>query len=626
MERGVGVKRKAPVSTKVAGALDDLDAAVQEEERARAAAAAAAAAAEAAAAAASQAPFIPAAAFQGAIPGYFFQAGEEGIGYYKDKHRPAEEAPVREVPQVDPEALLKEAEEAAADAEVLELLDVKSLRRLMIAFDRKYQANVQQRMKYSDAPEKFMDSEVELASEMKKLFVIAGSPELYPELVNLGHIPTLLELLRHENVDIAADAIDLIRELTDGDAIEDNEEEAEALVDALLENNAMELLVQRLVAFDESVDEEAAAVFNALSIVENLVEVRPPVAEAVMEKTKILKWMLSRLKPKEFGTVKQSVSELLGILMQASEKNQKMLGAAGGIDTLLTSVAPYRSRDPASHEEEEFMENVFDVLTSCLLQLENKQLFVEAEGIQLMLLVLKRKKSAARAAALKALDFAMTKFAPAVDQFVGFTDESGGLLGLKLLFSIFMGKVKLKKKGEGSIDKEVEERSVSLISNIFQGLSRGAKRDRIAAKFVESEYEKCDRLIEVFFTYYELVVAAEEELVEQEEEYGEQERLLARMDAGLYTLQQCSLIIGYLWNMGDMGIRRRVLMLLHQKGCALSIVRDTLQEYHDNIGQGDSDEFSKQKRRVMRLIDSMRLSDASGADPAEGWKERKARK
>lgn len=58
----------------------------------------------------------------------------------------------------------------------------------------------------------------------------------------------------------------------------------------------------------------------------------------------ILKWMLSRLKPKEFGTVKQSVSELLGILMQASEKNQKMLGAAGGIDTLLTSVAPYRSR------------------------------------------------------------------------------------------------------------------------------------------------------------------------------------------------------------------------------------------------------------------------------------------
>jgi beta-catenin-like protein 1 len=77
-------------------------------------------------------------------------------------------------------------------------------------------------MKYSDTPEKFMDSEVELASEIKKLFVIAGSPELYPELVSLGAVPTLLELLRHENTDIAADAVDLVRELTEGDAIEDN--------------------------------------------------------------------------------------------------------------------------------------------------------------------------------------------------------------------------------------------------------------------------------------------------------------------------------------------------------------------------------------------------------------------
>lgn len=621
MDRG-GMKRKAPVSTKVAGALDDLDAAVQQRERARAAAEAAAAAAETAAAVQSQAPFIPSAKFKFPIPGYFFKAGDEGVGYYKDPYHQVEVEELPEAPQIDPEALLREAEEAAGDEEVLELLDAKSLRRLMKAFDGKYQTNVQQRMKYSDTPEKFMDSEVELASEIKKLFVIAGSPELYPELVSLGAVPTLLELLRHENTDIAADAVDLVRELTEGDAIEDNEEEAETLVDALLENNVLELLVQRLVAFDETNDDEATAVFNALSIVENLAEVKPEVAEIVTEKTKIMKWMLSRLKPRDFSTIKQSVSELLGILTQSSEKNQKLLGASGGIDTLLTSVAPYRSRDPNSHEEEEFMENVFDVLTSCLLRQENKQLFVEAEGIQLMLLVLKRKKSIARAAALKALDFAMTKFAPAVDQFVNFTDESGGLLGLKLLFSIFMGKVKLKRKGEGSIEREVEERSVSLISNIFQGLSRGAKRDRIAAKFVENEFEKCDRLVEIFFSYYEMVATAEEQLAQQDEEHSEQDAFLTRMDAGLYTLQQCSLVIGYLWNMGDMGIRRRVIMLLHQKNCALSLVRETLQEYHDNIGDGNSEEFSKQKRRVMRLIDSMRLSDnVNGVDPAEGWKE-----
>jgi hypothetical protein len=79
MDRG-GMKRKAPVSTKVAGALDDLDAAVQQRERARAAAEAAAAAAETAAAVQSQAPFIPSAKFKFPIPGYFFKAGDEGVG------------------------------------------------------------------------------------------------------------------------------------------------------------------------------------------------------------------------------------------------------------------------------------------------------------------------------------------------------------------------------------------------------------------------------------------------------------------------------------------------------------------------------------------------------------------
>ena len=36
-----------------------------------------------------------------------------------------------------------------------------------------------------------------------------------------------------------------------------------------------------------------------------------------------------------------------------------------------------------------------------------------------------------------------------------------------------------------------------------------SRRDRVAAKFVENEFEKCDRLMEVYFRY-EAQVAAEE--------------------------------------------------------------------------------------------------------------------
>lgn len=37
-----------------------------------------------------------------------------------------------------------------------------------------------------------------------------------------------------------------------------------------------------------------------------------------------------------------------------------------------------------------------------------------------------------------------------------------------------------------------------------------AKRDRVAAKFVEAEFEKCDRLLEVYFRYAARVSAGEQ--------------------------------------------------------------------------------------------------------------------
>jgi beta-catenin-like protein 1 len=85
-----------------------------------------------------------------------------------------------------------------------------------------YKENLEARMKHSDNPEKFMASEVDLDEEVHRLQAIAGSPELYPELIRLGAIPSILALLSHENGDIAASVIELIRELTDADAIEDS--------------------------------------------------------------------------------------------------------------------------------------------------------------------------------------------------------------------------------------------------------------------------------------------------------------------------------------------------------------------------------------------------------------------
>ena len=55
-----------------------------------------------------------------------------------------------------------------------------------------------------------------------RLSVVAGSPELYPELVRLGGVPPILTLLGHDNGDIAAAAVELLREMTNADAAEDS--------------------------------------------------------------------------------------------------------------------------------------------------------------------------------------------------------------------------------------------------------------------------------------------------------------------------------------------------------------------------------------------------------------------
>lgn len=56
---------------------------------------------------------------------------------------------------------------------------------------------------------------------------------------------------------------------------------------------------------------------------------------------------------------------------------------------VLIDMQQYRRRDPVDADEEEFMENVFDALCAALSEPEIKNLFLEAEGVDLMVLMMK---------------------------------------------------------------------------------------------------------------------------------------------------------------------------------------------------------------------------------------------
>lgn len=78
-----------------------------------------------------------------------------------------------------------------------------------------------------------MSSEADLDADVKALSILSEHPELYEEFAKLGCVTSLVSLLSHENTDIAIDAIEIIKELTDED-VEAEQAQWDALVDALV--------------------------------------------------------------------------------------------------------------------------------------------------------------------------------------------------------------------------------------------------------------------------------------------------------------------------------------------------------------------------------------------------------
>lgn len=174
------------------------------------------------------------------------------------------------------------------EATEVETLDDATLKRMVLLFEKRALRNQEMRVKFPDQPEKyafncqsinsvihnrlidkiflfrFMESEVELHETLQELHVVATNPELYPLMVELAAVPSLLELLSHENTDIAVGVVDLVQELTDVDILHESQDGADSLIDALLEQQVCALLVQNLERLDESVKEESDGVFNTL--------------------------------------------------------------------------------------------------------------------------------------------------------------------------------------------------------------------------------------------------------------------------------------------------------------------------------------------------------------------------
>lgn len=445
---------------------------------------------------------------------------------------------------------------------------------------------------------------MDLHDVIMQLQAIATVPDLYPLMISLNVMSSMLELLAHPNTDIAAAIVEIIQEFTDVDVLHESTEGAEKLTDCLQEQKITKLLVTNcLERFDESVKEESDAVHNIMGIFENLTEFRPDMCVEIAEQG-VLAWILKRLKGKGFDANKLYCSEILSILIQSTNENRILLGEQDGIDLLLQQLAFYKKHDPTTDEEKEYMENLFNCLCSSLLAKENRTNFLKGEGCQLMNLMLREKKLS-RNGALKVLDYACSGL-DGKDNCLKLVD----ILGLRTLFPLFM-KTPKKNKMRSLSSEEYEEHLCSIISSMLRN-TKGSQKQRLLSKFVENDFEKVDRLMELHLKYLEKVQNIDREIERQKQSSDEdmevddeeEANYMKRLSGGLFTLQIVDYIILEIVISPDgTKIKERIHKILNLRGATLQTIKDIMREYVGNLQQSENAEWREQeKAHVLSLI------------------------
>jgi beta-catenin-like protein 1 len=468
-----------------------------------------------------------------------------------------------------------------------EKIDSAWMKRLAASFERKIAKNAELRAKFESEPTKFMGSEADLDAEIKSWSLLSEHADLYPEFAQSNAVPSLVGLLAHDNTDIAIGAIEIISELLDED-VEASQPQWDALAEALLDADLLDLLMSNLNRLDEKTETDRSGVYHSLSVLESLAS-QQPVADRIGTET-VLNWLCNRIRTPETPLTqnKQYAAEVLQVLLQSSPLLRSRLAKeVEGVDLFLQILAHYRKRDPPKDTpEEEYVENVFDALTCVLDERAGKTAFVEAEGVELVLIMLKE-GGFSKQRALRALDHAVGGSAGGE---VGEACVAVGLKlveagGLKNIYSLFS-----KKPTPATM-----EHLLGIFASLLRWLpGESAARIRTLNKFTEKEYEKLGKLLQVRKEYAKRLSAVEDEIklerrMMDEDDWAEREGewFSRRLDHGLFGLQTVDVVLAWLVA-EDAGAKD---MVLKDLGGSLKDIQGSLSEQLEGVEDEDSKEM-----------------------------------
>jgi beta-catenin-like protein 1 len=305
-----------------------------------------------------------------------------------------------------------------------------------------------------------------------------------------------------------------------------------------------------------------------------------------------------------------------------------------GIEILLQRVAPFRKMQQLQDVEIETLENASMILAAALYYSpQNVAAFVEAQGIELVLRCLKA-RTYAGGVTLRWLDFIgssmsssssgnSTDASPSSSVYRRACEHLIDAGALKYIFPLLMGRSLPKpaitatskstklKRAKLEWNHNIEQTTIRILYALTRHLtednSPNHAKERLLAKFVENEAEKCKRIVDLCLVYDQKARAAEykfyrsdlEETLQglvgaKEDNNGKDEEtpvqlaaaLNAKLKGGGDLFHRLGAICAFCCT-GSRTCHELVLSHLHAKESGIGLIREALQEFISILGDDE---------------------------------------
>jgi len=596
--------------------------------------------------------FIPSKTWLGEKKGFYFGTGDEGTGYYLDSLQQNDVQLTRKRKRVkisedqnEMKLLIEDLEKKAEGSSILEL-SKKGVQAASKSLENLYQQNIQKRTEHPTEPGQYMESELALYEQLVALQALATDTQVYGYIENSNLMPTLIQLLEHENTDICASVVSLLLEWIDPSLVVEDPEVLPLLKKfAAVAMEGWETIVlnlQRYQTDEESNDSNLKGVENTLSLMENILELDALLAPSgilengnvrisMVKDSVIVSWLFVMIEntSKEESqnlSLRGRIFEVLSLLAQnidlytvlpdwsnlpSIESSKKgdtsTIQSINGIESLLQSIALYRKEQPKTDVEIEMVENSSIILSSCTsFSTLNLTSFLEGQGVELVIRCLKERMHAG-GSCLKLLDFFG---GDEVHRLAAEKLVTAG--GLKYIFPIFVGRripkpatqasrtLKAKRKWLAELKAQTIRIFYALAIHLDSQSPQDAK-SRFIAKFVEDDLKYCDRLVELLLEYDERARKAEYQFFRSdiEDNIDDEQVALAAFDAKLsgggdiyFRLAAVTAFIC----VNSKRCHQQIVLQLKMQQSGVSLIKSALAEFSISLSSN-----GRQKRLIEEL-------------------------